>query len=86
MRQDYIISILIENQSSILTRILWLFTGCGFYLESITIGSTEKSNMSRIILVVTGRVKFINQLIKQLYKLLPVIKIENLTYIPSVKR
>lgn len=86
MRQDYIISILVENQSTILTRILGLFTGCGFYLESITIGSTEKSNMSRIILVVPSRVKFINQLIRQLYKLLPVIKIENLTYIPSVKR
>lgn len=86
MRNDCTISILVENQSSILTRILSLFTGRGFDINSIAVGTAENNKMSRLTLVLPGNTKIIYQITKQLYKLLPVVQVQNLTYIPSIKR
>lgn len=83
---ECILSILIENQPSILTRVVGLLTRRGFVIESFAVGSTEYESISRIILVLTGNLRIIDQVTRQLYKLFPIIKIHNLTNIPSITR
>lgn len=80
------LSILIENQPSVLPRITGLLTRRGFKVENLVIGSTEYDKTSRIILTLSGNMRIIDQITKQLYKLLPVLKIQNLTHIPSIQR
>ena len=80
------LSILIENQPSILTRVSGLLTRRGFKIESLAIGATEYPDVSRIIIVLPGNLKIIDQVTRQLYKLLPVVKIYNLTNVPSIRR
>jgi acetolactate synthase-1/3 small subunit len=86
MRYECTISVLVENQSSILTRILGLLTSRGFEIYTVAIGAAEYERMSRITLVLPGNNLIIDQITKQLYKLLPVVKVQNLTVIPAIKR
>lgn len=80
------LSILIENQPTILPRITGLLTRRGFKVESLAVGSTEYSQISRLILILPGNLRVIDQITRQLYKLLPIIKIQNLTHLPSIRR
>lgn len=80
------LSILLENQPTILPRITGLLTRRGFKVESLAIGSTEYSQLSRLILILPGNLRVIDQITRQLYKLLPIIKIQNLTHLPSIRR
>ena len=90
MRIDYeyecTLSILIENQPSILYRITALLTRRGFKVDSLTIGSTEYDKTSRLILILPGNIRIIDQITRQLYKLFPIIKIQNLTHLPCIRR
>lgn len=79
-------SILIENQASILTRVIGLLTRRGFIIESLVIGSTEYNSISRLIIILPGNLRLIDQVTRQLYKLFPVVKVHNLTHVPSIKR
>ena len=80
------LSILVENQPSILTRIIGLLSRRGFIIDSLAIGATEYDLLSRIILVLPGNLRLVDQLTRQLYKILPTIKIFNLTNTPSITR
>ena len=80
------LSILVENQPSILTRIIGLLSRRGFTIDSLAIGATEYDGLSRIIIVLPGNLRLVDQLTRQLYKLLPTIKIFNLTNSPSITR
>lgn len=80
------LSILIENQPSILTRVIGLLSRRGFMIDSLAIGATEYEGLSRIIIVLPGNLRLVDQLTRQLYKLLPTIKIFNLTNSPSITR
>jgi len=80
------LSILVDNQSSILTRVVGLLTRRGFIIESLTIGSTEYDGLSRIIIVLLGNGKLIDQVTRQLYKLFAIVKIYNLTHVPLIER
>ncbi len=80
------LSILIENQPTIIPRISGLLTRRGFKVDSLAIGSTEYPKTSRLILILPGNLRVIDQITKQLYKLLPVIKIQNLTHLPTIRR
>lgn len=80
------LSILIENQPSILTRIAGLLTRRGFRIDSLAIGSSEYEDVSRIVLVLPGNLKIMDQVTRQIYKLFSVIKIYNLTHIPVIER
>ena len=80
------LSILVENQPSILTRIIGLLSRRGFMIDSLAIGATEYERLSRIIIVLPGNLRLVDQLTRQLYKLLPTIKILNLTNAPSITR
>ena len=63
------ISVLVEDEAGVLTRIAGLFARRGFNIESLAVGPAEKMGISRIIMVVPGDDSVIEQLIKQLYKL-----------------
>nr|YP_009402645.1 acetolactate synthase small subunit [Compsopogon caeruleus]ARX96003.1 acetolactate synthase small subunit [Compsopogon caeruleus] len=80
------LSVLVENEAGVLSRIAGLFARRSFNIESLAVGPAEKIGMSRITIVVHGDDRIIEQLTKQLYKLINVLKIQDVTYIPSVER
>lgn len=73
------ISVLVENQFGVLARISGLFSGRGFNIDSLSVGETEDPTISRITLVVEGDDFVIEQIMKQLNKLIDVIKVNDLT-------
>ncbi len=80
------LSALVENESGVLTRIAGLFARRGFNIESLSVGPAEQKNISRITMVVPGDDKTIEQLTKQLYKLINVRKVQDITTLPNVGR
>lgn len=73
------ISVLVENQFGVLARISGLFSGRGFNIDSLSVGETEDPTISRITLVVNGDDIILEQVMKQLNKLVDVIKVNDLT-------
>ncbi|MEM6610726.1 MAG: acetolactate synthase small subunit [Cyanobacteria bacterium P01_C01_bin.72] len=80
------ISVLVEDEAGVLTRISGLFARRGFNIESLAVGSAEQSGVSRITMVVPGDEKVVEQLIKQLYKLISVLKVQDISQQPCVER
>jgi len=80
------ISLLVENHQGVLARISTLFSGRGYNLESLTVGVTTDPTVSRITLVCGGDDAVIEQIKKQLNRLVDVIKVTDLTELPSVGR
>nr|YP_009244288.1 acetohydroxyacid synthase small subunit [Gelidium vagum]AMK96530.1 acetohydroxyacid synthase small subunit [Gelidium vagum] len=80
------LSVLVEDEAGVLSRISNLFARRGFNIASLAVGPTEKVGISRITMVVSGDNRTIEQLIKQLYKLINILKVQNITNIPSVER
>lgn len=80
------ISVLVEDEAGVLTRIAGLFARRGFNIESLAVGPAEKVGISRITMVVPGDERSIEQLTKQLYKLINVLKVNELTKTPCVER
>lgn len=87
MRENkHTISILVNDQPGVLQRVSGLFGRRGFNIESITVGTSEEPGLSRMIVVTTGDDKTVEQIGKQLYKLIDVIKVINLSENPMVGR
>lgn len=87
MRENkHTISILVNDQPGVLQRVSGLFGRRGFNIESITVGASEEPGLSRMIVVTTGDDKTVEQIGKQLYKLIDVIKVVNLSENPMVGR
>jgi len=82
----HVFSMLVENHQGVLSRIAGLFSGRGYNLESITAGVTTDPQISRITLVCKGDDNVIDQIKKQLNKLIDVIKGNDLSGIPSLNR
>ncbi len=80
------LSVLVEDEAGVLTRIAGLFARRGFNIESLAVGSAEQGDVSRITMVVPGDESTIEQLTKQLYKLVNVIKVQDITETPCVER
>lgn len=80
------ISVLVEDEAGVLTRIAGLFARRGFNIESLAVGAAEQMGVSRITMVVPGDEKVIEQLIKQLYKLISVLKVQDISQQPCVER
>ncbi|MDG2615604.1 acetolactate synthase small subunit [Thermoleptolyngbya sichuanensis XZ-Cy5] len=80
------ISVLVEDEAGVLTRIAGLFARRGFNIESLAVGPAEQSGISRITMVVPGDDSIIEQLTKQLYKLVNVLKVQDITETPCVER
>ena len=71
----YILSVIVENKPGVLFRITNLFRSRGFNIESITVGITEKPDLSRMTITTKSDVKILEQLIKQLRKTIDVIQV-----------
>lgn len=80
------LSVLVEDEAGVLTRIAGLFARRGFNIESLAVGPAEQSGISRITMVVPGDDSIIEQLTKQLYKLINVLKVNDITEKPCVER
>lgn len=80
------LSVLVEDESGVLTRIAGLFARRGFNIESLAVGPAEQMGVSRITMVVPGDDQVIEQLTKQLYKLVNVLKVQDITDVPCVER
>lgn len=80
------ISVLVEDEAGVLARIAGLFARRGFNIESLAVGSAEKMGSSRITMVVSGDDRVIEQIVKQLYKLISVLKVNDITQTPCVER
>ena len=80
------ISVLVEDEAGVLSRIAGLFARRGFNIESLAVGPAEQVGVSRITMVVPGDDRVIEQLIKQLYKLISVLKVHDITETPCVER
>ncbi len=80
------ISVLVENKPGVLARVANLFSCRGFNIESLTVGETEDTTVSRMTIVSTGDDRTIEQITKQLNKLIDVIKVSDLTGEKFVER
>ena len=75
---SHVISTLVEDKPGVLQKVASLFTRRGFNIDSITVGSSEVENLSRMVFVVKGDEKVLEQVIKQLHKRVDVVKIKDL--------
>ncbi|MCU0535464.1 MAG: acetolactate synthase small subunit [Hydrococcus sp. Prado102] len=80
------LSVLVEDEAGVLSRIAGLFARRGFNIESLAVGPAEQVGISRITMVVPGDDRIIEQLTKQLYKLINVLKVQDVTQVPCVER
>ncbi|KRF19176.1 MULTISPECIES: acetolactate synthase small subunit [Paenibacillus] len=80
------VSVLVNNQPGVLQRVSGLFGRRGFNIESITVGESEELGLSRMVIVTTGDDNTLEQISKQLYKLIDVIKVIDLSSNPMVAR
>jgi acetolactate synthase I/III small subunit len=86
MIMKHTLSVLVEDEAGVLSRIAGLFARRGFNIESLAVGPAEQMGISRITMVVPGDHQSIEQLTKQLYKLINVIKVQDVTEVPCVER
>ena len=77
--ENRVISVLVENRAGVLAHVVGLFAARGFNIASLAVGETEDPTMSRITLVAEGDQKTIEQIKKQLNKLIDVIKVQDLS-------
>lgn len=82
----HIISILIENESGALSRVAGLFSARGYNIESLTVAPTEDPSLSRMTLVTLGSDDIIEQITKQLNKLIDVVKLIDLSSSSHIER
>ncbi len=82
----HIISILIENESGALSRVAGLFSARGYNIESLSVAPTEDPSLSRMTLVTTGNEEIIEQIKKQLNKLIDIVKLLDLSEGPHIER
>ena len=76
--RKHVLSLLVENKPGVLARIAGLFSRRGFNIDTLAVGPTEDPNVSRITLTLDGAVHPIDQVTKQLHKLVNVIKIRDM--------
>jgi len=82
----HIISILMENEAGALSRVAGLFSARGYNIESLTVAPTEDVTLSRMTLVTRGSDDIVEQITKQLNKLIDVVKLVDLTEGPHIER
>lgn len=82
----HIISILIENEAGALSRVAGLFSARAYNIESLTVAPTEDPTLSRMTIVTVGTERIIEQIIKQLNKLIDVVKLLDLSEGAHIER
>lgn len=86
MMKKHTLSVTVENRPGVLTRVATLFRRRGYNIESLTVGTSEDPSVSRITIVAFGDDQVIEQVTKQLYKLVDVIKIVDISDERAVER
>lgn len=86
MDNKYILSVLVENHAGVLSKVTGLFSRRGFNIDSLAVGVTQDETVSRITIEVSGDDATVEQVSKQLNKLVDVIKIKTLRGNEAVKR
>jgi len=76
--KQHIVSVLVENRAGTLSRVSGLFSRRGYNIDSLTVGETEDPSISRMTIAVTGEERILDQIIKQLEKLIDVIAVRGL--------
>jgi acetolactate synthase I/III small subunit len=82
----HIIGILMENESGALSRVAGLFSARGYNIESLTVAPTDDPTLSRLTLVTSGSDEIVEQIVKQLNKLIDVVKLMDLTEYRHIER
>jgi len=82
----HIISILMENEAGALSRVAGLFSARGYNIESLTVAPTEDESLSRMTLVTWGTEEVVEQITKQLNKLIDVVKLMDMFEGPHIER
>jgi acetolactate synthase-1/3 small subunit len=77
--KKHTIAVIVNDQPGVLQRVSGLFGRRGFNIESITVGTSEEAGLSRMVIVTTGDDHTLEQVTKQLYKLIDVIKVVDLS-------
>lgn len=86
MEKQIILSVLVENRAGVLARVAGLFSRRGFNIESLSVGPTDDKTVSRMTILVEGDEGTVEQIKKQLFKLIDVIKIKTHSFEESVNR
>jgi acetolactate synthase-1/3 small subunit len=86
MSHQHILVALVQNKSGVLNRISSLFRRRQFNIDSLNVGRTENPDVSRMTIVVNGNNAEVEQVIKQLYKIINVLKVSNVTQDDTVIR
>lgn len=84
MKRQHILVALLQNRAGVLNRVVSLFRRRAFNIDSLTVGRTERADVSRMTVVVDGENTDVEQVIKQLYKVIEVLKVSDVTADPSV--
>ena len=82
----HIISVLLENEAGALSRVSGLFSARGYNIESLTVAPTEDATMSRMTIVTSGTEEVIEQIVKQLNKLIETVKVIDLSEGSHIER
>ena len=80
------LSVMVENEPGVLSRVAGLFSGRGFNIMSLNVAPTLEKDVSLMTIVAEGDDAIIEQIVKQLRKLIPTIKVKDLTELNSVER
>jgi len=84
--ERHIFSVLVENRFGVLARVVGLFSGRGFNIDSLNVAETDQPDVSHMTIVTHGDAQIIEQIYKHLNKLIDVIKVSNLTTENHVER
>lgn len=82
----HVISVLLENESGALSRVSGLFSARGYNIESLTVAATHDATLSRMTIVTIGTERVVEQIIKQLNKLIDVVRLTDLTEVQFIER
>lgn len=82
----HVLSVIVENEPGVLSRVVGLFSGRGFNIETLNVGPTLDEGLSLMTITTFGDEAIIEQIVKQLRKLVTVVKVVDLTHLQSVER
>ncbi|MFK8077912.1 MAG: acetolactate synthase small subunit [Granulosicoccus sp.] len=86
MKRRHVIAVLMENESGALSRVAGLFSARGYNIESLTVAATHDTTLSRMTIVTIGTERVVEQIIKQLNKLVDVVRLTDLTEVQFIER
>ena len=82
----HVVAVLLENESGALSRVAGLFSARGYNIESLTVAPTHDPTLSRMTIVTTGTERVVEQIVKQLNKLVDVVRLADLTEVAFIER